>query len=337
MSIKPTTMTVLCYLNGNVNITNSHMFLPIIKLYDSNRNSIEYQTEIIKDGEKIKNRITLKNYGLDGALISMRYKNMNRGIRQGGSSFSNSVAGDFQCCKKNVHVKISSTKFTWTGILSEEMAIEASIKLCDLFNLVQDNINYIKKSNLDDILFWINQNYNAILNHCKFQDNLEINIPDNIDLKLFDILSVYIPETKKYEDLYNLIEKMKNLGILCSSELCPLRYELCSIATMSKIDFDQELPLIPLSEYLFYQGVNIHYDNSKGREINILIPSKTESKMCKITLYKGKKLRHNTRNSLEETKEMHDFIQGHVNDFLELYKNGEIQKYLYKKRLEHQK
>lgn len=315
MSIKPNTMTVLCHLTGTINIAGAAIFLPIVRLYDSCGNPIEFKAEKEKtDGTKIKSRISLKNYGLDKVLISCRHDNICRGIRQGGKRFSHSVAVDYQGCNKNIHCKISKTKFILTGILSEEMGRQASEGICDILRMTQNNLEYVKKNMTIEI-------YEDLKNFYNYKGKG----------KIYDIFCSYMDEYDDVENFMKFVDSVLNISEICSPDIHPDRQELTAIATMSIIDYNGELPLILLAQYLKFQGMNIFYDNSRGAEINIQI--KSGNKIYPATLHKGKRLKNNTGESLYKTKEIQDIIKKQVYSFIKLYESGEIYNYLKEKRL----
>lgn len=70
-------------------------------------------------------RIKIPYFGVDGAIISVRFNGKSRGIRIGGLQLINSIATDLQCDNKNIHLKIASMKLQLCGALTTEMGTNA--------------------------------------------------------------------------------------------------------------------------------------------------------------------------------------------------------------------
>jgi hypothetical protein len=143
--IKPNSITLVCGLEGQINILNSYAYLPVSRLYDKKGDVIVYET--IKDDGK-KKRLKMPFFGYNNIIVTCRMSNMTRGCRIKGKQFQNVLTIDYQLHNKNYNLKISSKKIQLTGALSEESGKEVYIRIITYIRSVQDLLTQLQ--NLSD-------------------------------------------------------------------------------------------------------------------------------------------------------------------------------------------
>lgn len=345
-SRNPSTITFLCHLTGNVNISRLADTLPVVRIIDKEtKSTLFYLCEGRKtNGEPTKPRITLGYFGNqhkdESFIVGVRFDKKSRGIRRGGKAFNNVTAIDLQCCHKNIHVKISKTKLTLTGILSEEMGHIASQKVCDLINMTQQNILYVQKSSPEVIQFHLENLYN----YCLTEEG-ELDLPKNIiaklkesekesncalDWKIINTFLVYITDNdienfKDYMDKINMILKIDEIATL---DINPGSYEICTKAYSHRLNVEK-INLVKLVTFLCSEGFNVSFNNSNPTQLIIDIASKSvPNKLHHITINKKKTMRHNSPADEKETQEVFSNVMTYLEKFF--YENNDFDYYIQK-------
>ncbi len=145
--LKITTMTCVFLLNGTIDIMSAFHLLPVTKM-------------ILK-----KNRDTLKCKlplcEKRGAILSIRHKNMIRGIVRNTNEhfFKNSITLDISTSTKNISLKISPTTIQLCGASSRDNGLEAASYIIDYLKDIKDNINYINNNinKYNDCIEWLEE------------------------------------------------------------------------------------------------------------------------------------------------------------------------------------
>lgn len=345
-SRNPSTITFLCHLTGNVNISRLADTLPVVRIINKEtKDTLFYLCEGRKtNGEPTKPRITLGYFGNpekdESFIIGVRFDKKSRGIRRGGKAFNNVTAIDLQCCRKNIHVKISKTKLTLTGILSEEMGHIASQKVCDLINMTQKNISYIQQSKPEIIQMHLENLYN-----CCLTEEGELDLPKNVieklkdaekefdltfDWKIIYTFLVYITDNdienfKDYMDKINMLLKIDEIATL---DINPSSYEICTKAYSHRLNVSK-INLVKLATFLCSEGINVSFGNTNPTQLFIDIPSKSvPDKTHHITINKKKTMRHNSPADEKETSEVFSYVMGHLEKFF--HENNDFDYYIQK-------
>lgn len=310
----PSTITYLCYLNGTTHIENIFKTIPIVKIEDEDGKEVFFMCEGTKNnGEITKPRITLPFYGTsenDTFVICARYNEMSRGIRRGGRCFNNVTAIDLQTCGKNIHVKISHTKLTFTGVLSENMGKQASYNLCNFINMYIQNIKFLQEHPEETRL--------VLSDFSTYPKIIQSEYKNDIYDKIFHILSIYITDNdvNSFKDFNRKIEDFLQIGEICSENLQPSSFQICTKAFMHDLPTKGEIKLAKLSLFLFSKQLIVIYTNKKPSELLIKYPSEKDPNLyhC-INIHKGKKIRHNSPASKEETEKVYGIISGYLIEF----------------------
>lgn len=315
--VKPSTITFLCYLNGNIQITKLFPAIPIVLIYDDEGQEVFFSCEGAKNnGEKTKPRITLPFYGEsyeESFVIGVRWNGQSKGIRRGGRCFNNVVALDFQCCGKNIHVKVSQTKFTFTGILHEEMGRDASLKLCAFLNMVSGNLNYLQK------VSFLEEKVSSFYKNGKIEDE-----------RLNAILSCY-HDREDYEEFLEKINFLRDMGPICTDNIQPFNYQICTKAYMHELKSDKPLYPHKLAVFLLIKGFVVDYDNINPADIMVFIESKSlPGKFHCVNIHRDLKIRHNSPASEEENDVVYKKILGYLCEYFEENKSFDYYCTLYR-------
>lgn len=224
MSVNCITFVSMAFFKNSFDITNLYYLLPIV---------------VIK-GFKFKPKHQIPFFGIDDCIVSIvpnsNMKSSNRGVRttcennitDDIKSLDNSIGIDFQCMKKNLHIKISSSnecesKMHITGtkeLASSEYAVKRLIQYINdtdiawrpLFLLTLENryafiCNFVSKIQRPDGSFflYLSEEMNTIINELS-KDNPEFNM-------VYDFLSRHTLEVKNINQLYDRYIKIISLNI----------------------------------------------------------------------------------------------------------------------------
>lgn len=139
-NVKITTMTVVVNIEGEININNIFLLLPITKLN---------LTNVSKTGKKFK--IPWPGPEHAGKIFSAKYSGINRGIikKKKGNSFRNSIGIDICTSSKNIAAKLSKNNIHMCGPNSEALALETAEHIIDHVIRIQEEIDYMSEHSID--------------------------------------------------------------------------------------------------------------------------------------------------------------------------------------------
>jgi hypothetical protein len=128
-----TTMTLVIPLVGTVNLDAAFGLLPITRLN-------------LPQPKRQPQKYKIPHCGNPGAIFSLRYKGYVRGIIRSHSTkpFKNSITIDIATEKKNVSIKLSSTKIQMCGASSVEQGAEGANHIIQALLAIQDQLDYIQ-------------------------------------------------------------------------------------------------------------------------------------------------------------------------------------------------
>jgi hypothetical protein len=128
-----TTMTLVIPLIGTVNLDAAFGLLPITRLS-------------LPQPKRQPQKYKIPHCGNPGDIFSLRYKGYVRGIIRSHSSkpFKNSITIDIATEKKNVSIKLSSTKIQMCGASSVEQGTEGANHIIRSLLAIQDELDYIQ-------------------------------------------------------------------------------------------------------------------------------------------------------------------------------------------------
>jgi hypothetical protein len=126
-------MTLVIPLVGTVNLDAAFGLLPITRLN-------------LPQPKRQPQKYKIPHCGNPGAIFSLRYKGYVRGIIRSHSTkpFKNSITIDIATEKKNVSIKLSSTKIQMCGASSVEQGAEGANHIIHALMVIQDQLDYIQ-------------------------------------------------------------------------------------------------------------------------------------------------------------------------------------------------
>ena len=146
--LKPTTMTLVCYLSGTIYIVNAFDLLPVVR--------VELPEEALHKKKKIK----IPHHSVPGSFLSVRFFGSCRGIVKSARSFKNSITADISVADKNLSIKLSANKIHITGATSESQGYECCNYIIGHLNKIQEELNYITlhPEECEEAISWLMRN-----------------------------------------------------------------------------------------------------------------------------------------------------------------------------------
>jgi hypothetical protein len=269
------TITMTASLTSSINIKLAFEILPII--YPKNLDGSNFVHP-----KNTRNKIPY--FGVENAIVCVKYKGKIRGIRQNEGQMNNVVSLDLQTGNKNINLKLAKTRVQLTGATSDTMGEKSFEVLCSHINLVQDHLNHIR--NLPDnvrekTIHWVNSetlpkegnkipkfNYPYILE--KSQE-----VP-NVDIRFAMFLWQF---TEDFEDYTDFNRKFKSVVEICySKEDVILETDTvgicdCKISnSVYNYNIGLEVSLIELTKFLHKKGFNVQFHNWNSTHLKVSIP-----------------------------------------------------------------
>lgn len=237
-------------------------------------------------------RIKIPYFGVDGAIISVRFNGKSRGIRIGGLQLINSIATDLQCDNKNIHLKIASMKLQLCGALTTEMGTNAFNYCLEHIKMVNEHwkhFNTLTEMIKNNTISWL---YSVLINDDKlnmFDDENVIkqldNTPDNVDYRSAKFLSMFTYDYNTPELFREKIDVLLKITDKTCYSITPSLGDLKISNGIYNYNLGCKISLIDLCSGLYQLGYGVLYHNwSASKLLRIMIPlSMTEEDNDKIT------------------------------------------------------
>jgi hypothetical protein len=270
-------MVLLAPLFGHVNRSAAFELLPIVHPQTQDGKKIYLQSGKFRK---------VPFYGEDGILITVRYDGIERGVRRGGKHMRHVVSLDLQCAEKNIHVFLSEDNIHLSGVLDTEMGMQAFTYVCDFLNMVQQNLEYFHSVSAEvreRTMEWVTEVTATDLMlmersgeekgiACRgFDDSTLEEIPSDVDERIAAFLLCYANEFDLHQDFVQKMEKISHLKSLCSSKIRVGNFRIVNTIYNYKIQINTSM--IDLTHFLIGQGITAAFQNWKGRNIKITIPT----------------------------------------------------------------
>ena len=255
-TIKITTITGVCSLNGNVRTTNVFNLLPLEK------------TELQK-GKLIK-------IGKRGSLISIRGGNVCRGPKK-GVQFKNCIMIVMGYnAEKNLTFKLSKSTVHVTGSNSDEMLRDGTQLLVDIVNELQNNLTLIQQNpeQTEDVIDHLQKTCCGDLQQIVDEngDLVYINsiLPPRpkgswgpVEMRIFNFVTLNILEYQYFHEFIEDTQAIASLPCVCDERL-----EIVDIVThMNNINYvlGFDVDLVKLSQTIDgCNGFSCVYDSALG-------------------------------------------------------------------------
>lgn len=318
--LQPSTITMCSLLTTQINADVLSKILPVKIIYN-------------EDGEQIikkpigKKKPKIGFYDLEGVIITVRYGDISRGMRQGGKQLQNVIGIDLQIGNKNVNLKLSKKTLQLTGAKSQEMGELAFTYICDIVNGVQSRINTLNKmtqKNLDKCL-------SVVINEYIDNTNEDVTL-----LEKEEVYSIFFSKfssdeekdkfiektTKKYlqtvnylrdflhEDINNFLRFVRCIrqrpNIIPSGEKVSFNnVNIVNLLVMSKIECEKTIPTLKLIAALSGE-YSLKKRTNQGSRFEIFVQSKSKpTKHHKLTIHSKGSIRQNSQTSIEEAYDVY--------------------------------
>uniref|UniRef100_A0A6C0AF87 Uncharacterized protein n=1 Tax=viral metagenome TaxID=1070528 RepID=A0A6C0AF87_9ZZZZ len=227
-----------------------------------------------KINSKANNREKIPYFGVERAIVSIKFNKINRGIITSNESMSNILALNLQYCNKNIHMKLSKSNFVLLGLLDDEMGKMASqivmkhiIMVEKLFQIEnkEENIEWvlkILKKNETDIYMYIDD---------EVENALE-NIPEGLNYDFCKFLTMFTFDYNNYELIKNKFYFMYSSNFYCYKKI-PRIISNEIVNCVYNYNLNTNLSLVSLSLFLNKSGYLVSYNNwDEPNYMYIMIP-----------------------------------------------------------------
>ncbi len=275
---KASTITMTASLSSSININIAFEILSVLIPYNPDG------TKFIHP-ENTRNKIPY--FGVEKAIVCVKYKGKIRGIRQNVGQMNNVVSVDLQVCNKNINLKLARNRVQLTGATSEEMGKSSFEILCSHINMIQNHLDYIRELNANIrnyTMKWIidnvNMNNDNTINKISYDYiQSESEKDEMLDFKFASFLYQYTTEYEKFSDYYNKFSRV--LEICFSKENIILEdttvYVINSKISNSVYNYslnleEKDISLLGLSKFLYQRGFSVDYHPLISTHLKIVIP-----------------------------------------------------------------
>ena len=276
-----TTVTLVLSMTNGINTGAAFQFLPVTRI----------NVKQTRGSSKCK----LPHCGIPGSILSLRYRNVVRGIiRNKLDPFKNAVTMDISTKRKNINVKLSSYSMQMCGASSKEDGIEAANHILrhlkhiqKMLNKIQYNmaaglqaIEWVKnatRGNLVERPSWIEKQcenmllriYNPLSHHEIIKPNVEI--PENLDKEVVNFLLTLAGDFKYHEDLCSKLDFVPNIKAIIDE---PLEIDNMDIVMMNyNYSLGFEIDRAKLNQFINGKsGFISRYNNALSTSVTIELP-----------------------------------------------------------------
>lgn len=250
LDFKPSNMVMVVRFQNSLNLMSVFELLTIVPfMYEIN--------------SKSNNRDKIPYFGVERAIVGIRYKKINRGIRKGDNSMSNIIALDFQYCKKNIHIKLSKNNLVIVGILNKNMGLEVAkivlmhIKMVYELFLLKNKINASKL--VDKLLKVIKNGENVYMYDDEIVSNFINSLKPN-DYNFIKYLTMFTADYTSYEKFSSKVKDLMNKEFVCYKKFPEITYYEI-VNGIYHYNIGLPLSLINLTKFLDSKGLSVLYNN----------------------------------------------------------------------------
>jgi len=287
-TLKPTTMTLVALIQGNINLRAAFALLPTSKVD---------LPPVRRNSKKIK----LPVHPIPGSIISMRFANDTRGTVKTTSTdqFKNSVEVDISIKEKNLCMKISKCKIQICGAKTIEMGREGVDHILEKLKKLQSDLEYIRMNNENYLKVKefilreaCGQKYDYVFqramqigktrfiysetlwdNMLKSSSELSEVIPETIDRRIAEFFIRYLDDYSRYSEIVKFFEWFERLDYIITPNL-----ELVQI-DKAMVNFNYSIGFCVNQYYLhlnidFINGFYSKYENSLDHQVTVKLPYK---------------------------------------------------------------
>jgi hypothetical protein len=148
--LKPTTMTLVVYMDGNINLLSAFDLLDVVK--------VDLKVKNVSKKKKFK----IPSCDTFGSIMSLRFYDATRGLIRSikRKNFRNSITTDISIEGKNLSIKLSADNIHITGAKNKEQGNECAQYIIEKINKIQDELDYINSNHQkrDETVQWLLEN-----------------------------------------------------------------------------------------------------------------------------------------------------------------------------------
>lgn len=278
---KATNMVMVSILDTNLTLPSIYELLTLVH--------VKYTIGMRHGGGS---RVKIPYFGVEGAIVSVRFGMKSRGIRNEGGQLRNVVSIDLQFAGKNIHLKISEHKILLAGALTQEMGNCAFQLTINHIEMVQGHWTHIKSLPIemrDASIKWLcdvvrgdedtaniegkdhKVNKTKDMQDPKMIETLS-KIPENLDARCIKYLSTFVSEYKYHHEF---IGKLVNIFSLETPIYTSLPRSISSTIVNSIYNYrvGERVSLIKLVSGLNNKGYAVLYHNwNSSKSIQVMRP-----------------------------------------------------------------
>jgi hypothetical protein len=304
--LKITTMTMIFFLEGHIDIPSIHHLLTV-KIMDNINTNITYPA-----------KYKLPKSDIPGSIISMNYSGIKRGIiRNKKNHFKNSINIDLSTEIKNINLKLSPMKIQLCGAVSRENGLEAVTHLINQIKDIKLYINYMKQNpeQYDKIVTWVSNDFkqsmikkkiilekinykSLIFNIVSYFDDYTIknnvSVPNDIDKEVGNYIIALSKDLIYHSDFVNKIRNILKFNSVYDTDINVTSYNEVMVNFNYNLGFNVNRDILNA----LIDGKNgflSNYDNALVNNVTIELPYDNPEETEIVTKRKSKqKIPHHT-------------------------------------------
>lgn len=269
------------------------------------------------DGSKFVHPKNTRNkipyFGVENAIVCVKYKGKIRGIRQNEGQMNNVVSVDLQTGNKNINLKLAKTRVQLTGATSDNMGKNSFLVLCSHINMVQSHLNHIRE--LSDFvkqstIEWVMKNtipteaslgkiptfnYDFIVEQATINNSIDGRFAVFL-WQFADEFDNYIDFTRKIKAIIDICYSNENV-ILETDEVSIVDCKISN--SVYNYNIGREVSLIELTKHLHKRGFSVSFHNWNSTHLKVSIPIIEDNQSI------------NTESTLETTTSSSNKIKAH--------------------------
>lgn len=263
-------------------------------------------------------RIKVPFFGVNDIVVGLRFGTKSRGIRQTGGQLKNVIACDLQFANKNIHLKLSESKMTQVGALSEEMGLGAFSIMLEHIKMAADNWTHLHEYSKRSILEYA-WSLKCAGDIPEFKDEWGCNT--ELDETARDYIGSFAHEPEFPESIIHMLsneapiytqEPIREPGSRISANAVEPKFLEHRIAnSVYNYNIGIRLSLIKTSRNLLEMGFDTSYHNwNNAKNFQALIADGDETKVSlhRFTVYQNGSIRQSSPSTVAEAYRIHKIL-----------------------------
>jgi len=321
----PSTITIKGIFSSKIDINILSNFLFVEQKFDKKNNRIKLISG---------SRQSIEYFGPEGAIVSVGYKNVRRGMRTG--AMNNMVSIDMQFGGKNIHIKLSSTSITSVGTSNIDAGKKVVNKIIEHITNLQkflDFSNGLSVEEKEKNINWLLEELKDYEEGTRFKDLMEeLIIKEEMNYNYIMFLLKYYDDYDSLEDFSNQINITKKILFLSDDKVNCSKYDIFNsvyhIQPIKNPNF--RMPLHKLAPFLAGLGVSTSFHNAISEGVNVCFDTEEEKEGInhedkyykhRFTIHITSKIRQSSPTCKDEA---YKYYMGMMNLLKLFFKNKDI-------------